>query len=691
MSVDRNTQCASSVASDEGQACNSSGADAGSSSSEDEAGFASPPPNKRRRRYVQNPYADPRVDVLMDQCQEESLEGAHILLQTDNRTLVAYIRNEGGTRSLALLELTGRVLELTEQLNITLSACYLPGRLNGIADRLSRGRPVPEWHLLSQATEAIFKEWGVPDIDLFASKETAVVRSYATLDSTDGCATFCDAFSLQWDYQMAWVFPPPNLIPRVLAHLNKARGTYVLIAPHWTRCFWHPDLQARALGEPIIIKDLRKTLIDQTTGRVPEQIDKLSLLAWKVGGGQTKYSVHGIKLLTNEDQALLHSLEADLDLDVWQHGSPGLRDAMVMVSPQNRLQFFDELDKNGVTHYIHLSDVTTAFEEYDSELIQWKLSRRNKMVPFDDFPRYAEVDEYIERVAREYPDIVTLVTAGPSYEGRPIKYLKISTSNFNDTSKPVYYLDAMIHAREWVTTPVALYTIHRLVEDLREEDRDLLEDIDWIVMPIVNPDGYEYTHTDQRLWRRTRSFRPEVSSTCYGIDANRNFDVNHNTIGISSNPCSDIYPGVEPFSEVETGYVRDILHDNLDRLQLYMNIHSFGNWVLYGFGDASLPSNVAQIHHVGAAMGAAMDAKKLPQAPYYLVGNSNFLLYGTSGSAQDYGQKIGVPFSYTLELPGYGFDFRVPPQFIGQINEETWSGIAASARLARQYYRARTN
>lgn len=53
-----------------------------------------------------------------------------------------------------------------------------------------------------------------------------------------------------------------------------------------------------------------------------------------------------------------------------------------------------------------------------------------------------------------------------------------------------------MHAREWVTTPVTLYSIHRLVENLRTEDTDLLADIDWIILPLVNPDGYEYTHTD---------------------------------------------------------------------------------------------------------------------------------------------------------------------------------------------------
>lgn len=55
---------------------------------------------------------------------------------------------------------------------------------------------------------------------------------------------------------------------------------------------------------------------------------------------------------------------------------------------------------------------------------------------------------------------------------------------------------AMLHAREWVTTPVTLYSIHRLVENLRNEDRDLLEGTDWIILPMANPDGYEYSISD---------------------------------------------------------------------------------------------------------------------------------------------------------------------------------------------------
>lgn len=100
----------------------------------------------------------------------------------------------------------------------------------------------------------------------------------------------------------------------------------------------------------------------------------------------------------------------------------------------------------------------------------------------------------------------------------------------------------------------------------------------------------------ERLWRRTRSTNP--NDPCRGVDGNRNFDIAFNTVGVNSDPCSLTYPGVTPFSEVETVYIRDILHENLDRIQLYMNIHSHGNWILYGYGfNGTLPPNAAQVSH----------------------------------------------------------------------------------------------
>ncbi|XP_013141591.1 PREDICTED: carboxypeptidase B-like [Papilio polytes] len=411
------------------------------------------------------------------------------------------------------------------------------------------------------------------------------------------------------------------------------------------------------------------------------------------------FTVHGIKLREQSEVTILREVVAILDLDVWSHGAVGLRDAVVMVSKENESKLLDYLDENGIHHYVHLADVVKALDEHDEAVSNWKRRRNGKMVPFEDYPTYEEVkfiltlvvNDYMERLATKYPNLVTLVNAGPSFEGRDVKYLKISTTNFTDSSKPIYFMDATMHSREWVTTPVTLYAMHRLLEDLRSDEHDLLETVDWIIMPIVNPDGYVYTHTDERLWRRTRSYRPEIS-TCYGVDANRNFNISFNTIGVSSNPCSDIYPGPAPFSEIEAVYIRDIVFEHLDRIQVYLNIHSYGNFILFGFDDLTLPPNAVELHYVGAVMGAAIDTVKLPIAPHYLVGNSAYLLYPVSGSAQDYVQYVGVPYAYTLELPEFlRYDFRVPPEYIEQINIETWRGIAASARASTLFYTRRHN
>nr|UQB56067.1 carboxypeptidase B [Bombyx mori] len=317
----------------------------------------------------------------------------------------------------------------------------------------------------------------------------------------------------------------------------------------------------------------------------------------------SRHAVYGVELRDQDDVATLFNLQQKLNVDIWQHGMARVRDAEVMVSPEQSKEFFETLDNNGLKYYLKIEDVSKVLKEHEEDLAKWRRNRSNRMI-FQDYPRYAE----------------------------------ISTTNFEDPRKPVYFMDAMMHAREWVTTPVTIYSVFRLVENLRDDERDLLEDIDWIILPIVNPDGYEFSHTDDRLWRRTRSVNLEVSTTCFGVDPNRNFDVDFNTLGVSSDPCSQTYPGVAPFSEAETRIIRDIFLKYLPRIQLYNDIHSHGNYVLFGFGNNTLTPNVAQLHHVAAAMGAAMDAVKLPEAGYYLIGNSGLVLYKTSGCGQDYGQ-----------------------------------------------------
>lgn len=219
-------------------------------------------------------------------CGLRILRGKSLLVQSGNRTVVSYIRNQGGTRSAPLCELASTLLTMTSQLDITLSAYYIPGPYNEIADSLSRGKLISDWHLSKHITHRIFRKWDIPQIDLFATHLSRVVPLYVSRNAQDPLACFVDAFSRAWNFTLAWVFPPPSLVPRVLSHLNTASGTYILIVPRWEQVFWRADLKSRALAPPFQLRNLHHHLSEAQTGLPLKQASSLRLEAWKVRGGK---------------------------------------------------------------------------------------------------------------------------------------------------------------------------------------------------------------------------------------------------------------------------------------------------------------------------------------------------------------------------------------------------------------------
>lgn len=223
------------------------------------------------------------LHVLED--QGPYLRGSAVMLQCDNKTTIAYIRKEGGSKSTSMMKITRQVFSLLDRYNIHLTAHHIPGKFNGEADHLSRARINPEWHLLQEVTEIIFQKWGVPYVDLMASKTAHVVPRYVSLDLLDQNVLFHDAFSRMWDFPLAWIFPPPYLIPKVLTHLNSAKGIYLLVVPKWEKVFWKPDIRNRALCPPFTIHRLHRVLVDTVTGLPPQKVNEMTLQVWKCGGG----------------------------------------------------------------------------------------------------------------------------------------------------------------------------------------------------------------------------------------------------------------------------------------------------------------------------------------------------------------------------------------------------------------------
>ncbi|XP_075982288.1 carboxypeptidase B-like [Anticarsia gemmatalis] len=397
---------------------------------------------------------------------------------------------------------------------------------------------------------------------------------------------------------------------------------------------------------------------------------------------------------TSEQLKTIGELTTKYELDFLSHVTD-VREGVVLVQPAHQAGFVNELKNLGLQYRIHADDVKTQLDIDDQHIAAQRLANlaRNagKQMPYDNYQELDVIYAYLDYIGANYPDVATVKSAGESFEGRPIKYVKVSTTNFEDISKPIIFIDGGIHSREWISPPSVTYAIKKLVEDVTEPD--LLERFDWILMPVVNPDGYVFTFTSQRFWRKTRSTNTHsLSTVCPGVDGNRNYDFYWSTVGTSTNPCSDIYPGNKAFSEVETKAVSDLLHEHLARIAMYLTMHSYGSMILYPWGhDGTLSNNALALHTVGIAMADKIYEASLSHFPRYVVGNSLLVLgYGIAGSAEDYAHYIGIPLSFTYELPGLGggFDgFHLNPRYIEQVCDETWQGIAVGARRAGDLFR----
>lgn len=200
-------------------------------------------------------------------------------------------------------------------------------------------------------------------------------------------------------------------------------------------------------------------------------------------------------------------------------------------------------------------------------------------LPTERYYSHSEINNYLEYLAMAYAQRVIVRTMGFSFEGRPLKAITI-TNGQGSYHKNVILIDGGFHA-----PAAAIYAIEQLVEHY-EENKELLKDFNWVILPVVNADGYEYSQlsADTRLWRKTRKPLFHQGGICYGVDPNRNFDFHWNESGSSPDPCSDIFAGPTAFSEPETMVVSDMIHTFSEKGRMYLTLHSYGEFLLYPWG-----------------------------------------------------------------------------------------------------------
>ncbi|CRK40565.1 hypothetical protein BN1708_008281, partial [Verticillium longisporum] len=201
---------------------------------------------------------------------------------------------------------------------------------------------------------------------------------------------------------------------------------------------------------------------------------------------------------------------------------------------------------------------------------------------------------------------------------------------------------------------------------------------DFYFIPFVNPDGFVYTQSTNRLWRKNRQTRS--GTTCVGTDGNRNWNFNWGvTGGASTNPCDETYKGLAAGDTPEIRALQTFTQGLRTRgVKLFIDWHSYGQYILLPYGyscSARAPNHATQM----SVAGGFSSAIRAVSGTSFTYGPSCSTLYATTGSSPDYHSgAINAEFSWTVELrpgPNSSNGFVLPASQIAASGAEQWAGI----------------
>jgi hypothetical protein len=276
---------------------------------------------------------------------------------------------------------------------------------------------------------------------------------------------------------------------------------------------------------------------------------------------------------------------------------------------------------------------------------------------------------------------------------QPVTVSDNASSDANEHENRVLFVGTH-HAREWISLEVPYLLARYLVEHYNDSGiKPLIDNEEIWIVPLLNPDGFEYTRTTDRLWRKNRHHIPiPFWPDCHGVDLNRNYGASTwGTIDDSANSrtCVDLllgerdtYIGPNSFSELETQAIRNLFQNNY--IDAVLSYHSFSQLILWPWGyTTSKIGNAADREFMENVAKDMRDRIKTVSNEAYIPEQSSSL-YRTAGDLTDWTyETYGIP-SFTIELrptssnPG----FVLPAD---QIDDTFNENLPAALRLLEAY------
>lgn len=268
------------------------------------------------------------------------------------------------------------------------------------------------------------------------------------------------------------------------------------------------------------------------------------------------------------------------------------------------------------------------------------------------FHDYTKMRDELDQIAAAHPDICAVYTIGKSVEGRDIIALRFEPKK----PSPGMLFVGEHHAREWMSVEIPMALAHYLAENPKNDSRvpKWLSSFDIWIVPMLNPDGHQFSVTTDRLWRKNR----HQFVAGYGVDINRNYGYKWSYMGASGNSDSDIYQGQSSFSEPETQSIRN-LSQSIPFLGS-ITYHTYGNMVIYswnfGYEKAPYKERLERIAVAMAKQSGKRSGGKTPEtAPqsikdyvYEVMQGSE--LYCSAGDMCDYMYSSSGTPTFTIEM-----------------------------------------
>ena len=353
-----------------------------------------------------------------------------------------------------------------------------------------------------------------------------------------------------------------------------------------------------------------------------------------------------VSIRSAQDLMLVNQLSDDM----WSHHVGIGGDADFRMSQAD----LGTLDRAGIPYRVTISDLQNRIDTERTRLAQ----PMESLSWFSDFKNLAAVNTRLDEMVAAYPNLVSIVNAGTSIQGRVIRGIRISRYPAG-TMLPAFIFTGTLHAREWASTMTTMWIADQFVENNTSDTRiaAVLNSAEVYIFPVQNPDGYEYTWATggNRLWRKNRRL---ISGTTYGVDLNRNWSVGWGGSGSSGTTSSDTYRGTAAFSEPESVGMRDFIaaHTNLVG---HIDFHSYSQLWLWPWSyTTTLSPDQTALAAVGIPMQTAIASIN---GKNYTAGPSGSTYGLTGGCIDDWTYGTQGMMAGTIEVRDTGtYGFVMP-------------------------------